>query len=187
MQPSIHVAAKDQAAPAPIQALPASAATRAPRQPRSVPDTSYEGQLNALAELDLAGLRRAWTKEMGREAPSGVGKDFLMRYLAYRLQAQAHGDIDRSTKSALEKIAHGNLSPLESSRLPGANLKPGAVLVREYKGETHQVTVLAEGYAWRGQNYTTLSAVARAITQTNWNGFVFFGLRQATSREAVNG
>jgi hypothetical protein len=49
------------------------------------------------------------------------------------------------------------------------------------------VTVLEEGYAWRGQTYTTLSAVARAITQTNWNGYVFFGLRQTTSREVDNG
>jgi hypothetical protein len=154
---------------------------------RSAPDIPDMDQLSTLAGLDLAGLRRAWTKEMGCEAPSGVGKDFLMRYLAYRHQAQAHGDIDRSTKSALEKIANGNLSPLETSRGPGANLKPGAVLVREYKGETHQVTVLEEGYAWRGQPYATLSAVARAITQTNWNGYVFFGLRQAASRETDNG
>jgi hypothetical protein len=76
---------------------------------------------------------------------------------------------------------------LETSRGPGANLKPGAILVREYKGEMHQVTVLEEGYAWQGQTYASLSAVARAITQTNWNGFVFFGLRQAASREADNG
>ena len=51
----------------------------------------------------------------------------------------------------------------------------------------HQVTVLEEGYAWQGQTYASLSAVARAITQTNWNGFVFFGLRQAASREVDNG
>jgi hypothetical protein len=123
---------------------------------------------------------------MGQEAPSGVGRDFLMRYLAYRLQAQAHWDLDRSTRSALEKIANGNLSPLETPRGPGANLKPGAVLIREYKGETHQVTVLEKGYTWQGQTYASLSAVARAITQTNWNGYVFFGLRQGASREVDN-
>jgi hypothetical protein len=173
MQPAIDAKSPDKTA-------------RARCQPRSAPDTPDPDQLSTLAGLDLAGLRRAWTKEMGREAPSGVGKDFLMRYLAYRLQAQTHGDIDRSTKSALEKIANGNLSPLETPRLPGANLKPGAVLVREYKGETHQVTVLEEGYAWQGQTYASLSAVARAITQTNWNGYVFFGLRQTASREADN-
>jgi hypothetical protein len=144
-------------------------------------------QLSTLAGLDLAGLRRAWMEEMGRQAPSGLGRDFLMRYLAYRLQAQAHGDIDRSSKCALEKIANGDLGPLETPRGPGANLKPGTVLVREYKGKMHQVTVLEEGYAWQGQTYASLSAVARAITQTNWNGFVFFGLRQATSREIDNG
>jgi hypothetical protein len=164
-----------------------SRAARTPAQPQSAIATSDEGQLSVIAELDLAGLRRAWMEEMGREAPSGVGRDFLMRYLAYRLQAQAHGDIDRRSKSALERIANGDLSPLETSRGPGANLKPGAILVREYKGEMHQVTVLEEGYAWQGQTYASLSAVARAITQTNWNGFVFFGLRQAASREADNG
>lgn len=174
MQPAIDSMSKDLAA-------------RTPRRLRPAPDTPDMEQLSILAGLDLAGLRRAWREAMGQEAPSGVGRDFLMRYLAYRLQTQAHGDIDRSTKSALEKIANGNLAPLETSCLPGANLKPGAVLVREYKGETHQVTVLEEGYAWRGQTYASLSAVARAITQTNWNGFVFFGLRQAASREADNG
>lgn len=164
-----------------------SRTARTPAQPRSALATSDEGQLSVIAELDLAGLRCAWREAMRQEAPSGVGRDFLMRYLAYRLQAQAHGDIDRSTKSVLEKIANGNLAPLETPRLPGANLKPGAVLVREYKGKMHQVTVLEEGYAWQGQTYASLSAVARAITQTNWNGFVFFGLRQAASREVDNG
>ena len=58
------------------------------------------------------------------------------------------------------------------------NLKPGTLLVREYKGEMHRVTVMAEGYAWRGQTYPTLSGVARAITGANWNGYVFFGLKK---------
>ncbi|HSZ12076.1 MAG TPA: DUF2924 domain-containing protein, partial [Rhizomicrobium sp.] len=60
---------------------------------------------------------------------------------------------------------------------PGMNLRPGTLLVREYKDEMHRVTVLVEGYSWRGKTYPTLSAVARAITGTNWNGYVFFGLR----------
>ncbi len=161
--------------------------TRRLRRLRATLGAPDEGQLNTLAGLDLTGLRRAWEKAMEQEASLGLGRDFLMRYLAYRLQVQAHGDIDRRTKGALERIANGDFGPLEAYRGPGANLKPGAVLVREYKGDTHQVTVLAEGYAWRGQTYATLSAVARAITQTNWNGYVFFGLRQATSREADNG
>src|SRR6185312_9952060 len=101
-----------------IDAMCKNQAAGTPRRPRSAPDIPDTDQLSTLAGLDLAGLRRAWAKEMGREAPSGVGKDFLMRYLAYRLQAQAHGDIDRSTKSTLEKIANGNLSPLETPRSP---------------------------------------------------------------------
>jgi len=60
----------------------------------------------------------------------------------------------------------------------GMNLKPGTLLVREYKDEMHRVTVMAEGYAWRGQTYPTLSAVARAITGANWNGYIFFGLKK---------
>jgi hypothetical protein len=65
------------------------------------------------------------------------------------------------------------------------NLKPGTLLVREYKDEMHRVAVMAEGYAWKGRTYSTLSAVARAITGANWNGYVFFGLKKKGEKAEV--
>jgi hypothetical protein len=62
-------------------------------------------------------------------------------------------------------------------------LKPGAVLVREYRGERHTVTVVPEGFSWKGMTYTSLSTIARAITGTAWNGPRFFGLREAGRKQ----
>ena len=87
----------------------------------------------------------------------------------------------------LGKLAQGDLSPIETARNSGTNLKPGTVLVREYKGELHQVTVLAERFSWQGKAYVTLSAVAYAITRANWNGYVFFGLKSKPPKVASHG
>jgi Protein of unknown function (DUF2924) len=70
-------------------------------------------------------------------------------------------------------LARGNRSRADRPR----RLKTGTVLVREYQGERHTVTVVANGFVWREATYASLSAIARAITGTNWNGPRFFGLR----------
>jgi hypothetical protein len=135
--------------------------------------------------MELTGIRWAWRKVNGRDAPQNLGRDFLVRDLAYRLQAQTHGDLDRKLKRILDRLAAGDLSVIEVENSAGTNLKPGTVLVREYKGGLHQVTVLPDGYSWKGQTHPTLSAVARAITGTNWNGYVFFGLKTKSPKEAA--
>ena len=145
-------------------------------------DSEVEKQITALGEFDLAGVRWAWREAHGRDAPQGLNRDFLMRCLAHRLQVRAHGDLDRKSKRVLDRVAGGDLSVIAASVGPGMNLKPGTVLVREYKGELHHATVLAKGYAWHDQIYPTLSAVARAITRCNWNGYVFFGLKTKSSK-----
>lgn len=150
-------------------------------------DSEVEKQLEALAVMELSGVRWAWRRANGRDAPPNLGRDFLVRRLAYRLQAQTHGDLDRKHKRTLDRLAEGDLSAIAAENSVGTNLKPGTVLVREYKGELHQVKALPEGYTWKGEFYSTLSAVARAITGTNWNGYVFFGLKTKSPKEVARG
>jgi hypothetical protein len=153
-------------------------AVRPVRQRSSRSLANLEDRLLELSKLDLAALRWAWREAFDREAPSGLGREFLLRFLSHRLQIQQLGDLDRKAKRILHRLASGDASVIAAPIGLGMNLKPGTLLVREYKGELHRVTVIAEGYAWRGHTYQTLSAVARAITGANWNGYVFFGLKK---------
>jgi hypothetical protein len=112
-------------------------------------------------------------------------KWLLARLLAYRLQAVEYGDLPRETVRMLIKIA----DQLEQGKDPfiapvvEERIKPGTILVREHGGVAHRVRVLAEGYAWNDRTYPSLSAVAKAITGTSWNGYVFFGLKERNKRK----
>jgi hypothetical protein len=105
-----------------------------------------------------------------------------MRVLAYRLQADAFGDLDKSIRRILRLGKEDGVSAPFDRRAPqtpeGVGLKAGALLVREWKGQLERVTILEEGFAWNGQTFGSLSQIAKAMTGTNWNGHRFFGLRQ---------
>jgi Protein of unknown function (DUF2924) len=103
--------------------------------------------------------------------------------LAYRIQADAFGDVDAASLQLLRTAASpsNDLSAL-IDRIDQRNqdLPPGTILTREWNGHTHRVMVVADGFAWEGQTYDSLSSVALAVTGTKWNGPRFFGLRSAT-------
>jgi Protein of unknown function (DUF2924) len=115
-------------------------------------------------------LRRRWRAEFGRKPPAGLSRDLLGRMIAMRIQEQAFGGLDRESLTFLDRLARRGVSPHR-------HLKPGTVLVREYQGERHTVTVEREGFEWQGTTYPSLSAIARAITGTAWSGPRFFALR----------
>jgi hypothetical protein len=97
--------------------------------------------------------------------------------IANRIQEEAFGTLDRATLKLLDGLAHRN-----GARRGERNLKIGTVLVRDYQGRRHTVMVAPEGYVWEGTPYSSLSAIARAITGTVWNGPRFFR-RQASPRK----
>jgi len=138
--------------------------------------TAIEIEIAHLRDLDLAGLRARWRTSFGRQAPAHLPKHLLLRLLAYRIQAQALGDLDPATNRFLDRLAGrtGEATPIAAD----AGLRPGTLLVREWNGASHRVMVLDEGFAWNGGTYKSLSTVARAITGTRWNGPRFFGLRE---------
>ena len=129
-----------------------------------------EAEVERLASLGLPGLRDAWPRRFGTP-PRMRSADLLRRILAWKLQEEAYGGLDAETRAALAKKA---VVPR------GPQLGSGARLVREWKGERHEVEVVNEGTVlYRGATYASLSEVARAITGSRWNGPRFFGLRGA--------
>jgi hypothetical protein len=147
-------------------------------RPAQAPDrtSDIENQIQVIEGLDLAGLRKHWRRKYGRQPVPGLGRNFMIRAIAYRIQADALGDLDRKTIRTLEQLAAGNADAIIHDRSPGRNLQPGTELVREYQGQHHRVTVVRDGFSWNGNTYSTLSGVAKAITGSNWNGYAFFGL-----------
>lgn len=145
-------------------------------------------ELAGFAELDLEALQRRWRRLTGRRAPEHITKQLLMRLLAYRIQADVFGDLDDQSIKLLRQIAERRFKAKQGAGVPtleslgvssrtAKSLAPGTVIGREHGGTMHHVMVLAEGFAWNGGTYRSLSEVAFAITGTRWNGPRFFGLK----------
>ena len=139
-----------------------------------------------LRDLDISGLRAHWHSVFRRRPPPQLPPHLLYRVLAYRLQAERLGDLDSESQRLLdrsgspEKAGH---RAVDLSRCT-ASLRPGTMLGREWNGQVQRVAVLADGFAWNGKTYPSLSKVAFAITGTRWNGPKFFGLRDKSSRKS---
>jgi hypothetical protein len=145
---------------------------------------SIEIEVAQLSDLDLKALRLRWQAVTGRAAPSHLPRHLLFAMLAYRIQADAFGDLDAASLRLLRTAASAsNDIPALINRIDQRNqdLPPGTILTREWNGHAHRVMVVADGFAWEGQTYDSLSSVALAVTGTKWNGPRFFGLRSATS------
>lgn len=141
---------------------------------------TIEVEIARLRDLEVSDLRSRWHAVWGRPAPPHLPGHLLFRLLAYRLQADHWGDLDAETKRLLDGCASDEQAAqtaLARSR-QNTELRPGTILGREWNGRMHRVAVLAEGFAWNGQTYPSLSRVALAITGTRWNGPKFFGLRE---------
>jgi Protein of unknown function (DUF2924) len=152
-------------------------------------ERAVEDEIAHLRGLDLRGLRARWQSIFGRQAPSHLTRHLLFSVIAYRLQADRFGDLDHATRQVLDRTV-GEAGPAMSARLASfdqkqTTLTPGTVLVREWDRQSQRVMVLADGFAWNGQTYDSLSKVAFAITGTKWNGPRFFGLRDKEGRSAT--
>jgi hypothetical protein len=139
---------------------------------RSVDPAAIEAEVDHVRSLGIDALRRRWRLMFEKTPPAGLTKDIMARMIAYRIQEEAFGGLDRETARLLDRLARGE-KPNELNR----RLKAGTVLVREYQGERHTVTVVPDGFVWQDTTYSSLSTIARAITGTAWNGPRFFGLR----------
>ena len=164
----------------------------APTPGASLPlDASLLSIVANLEGLDLDGLRRQWRAHLGGEAPAHLSRWLLMKVLAYRLQSDAFGDIDKTIRRILRSGKEDGVGAPFDRRAPqtreGFGLKAGALLVREWNGRLERVVILEGGFAWNGWTFGSLSQIAKAMTGTNWNGHRFFGLRQGGTLAADAG
>jgi hypothetical protein len=139
--------------------------------PRQMTDpAAIEAEIERLRSCAPDELRRRWRVTFGRTPLVCFSKDLLARMIACRLQELAFGGLDRESLAFLDRLA-------QQAGARRRQLKVGTVLVRDYQGQRHTVTVAHDGFDWQGRSYPSLSAIARAITGTAWSGPRFFGLR----------
>jgi hypothetical protein len=141
-------------------------------------DPGVLARVAALQTMPMPDLKAKW-RELFDTEPPAYNRKFLVSRLAYRIQELAFGGLKPDTVERLkvlgEQLDGGNIN---IRRLRGDD-RPiaGTRLIREWQGIEQTVTVLADGYEWQGRPYQSLSAVARAISGTRWNGWTFFGLK----------
>jgi hypothetical protein len=143
---------------------------------------TVEDEIAHLRDLDLRGLRARWQSMFQRSPPSHVPRYLLFAVLAFQIQADRDGDLDHETRKVLDRTDVNETGSAMANRLEKLDRKrteltPGTVLVREWDRQSHRVMVLADGFAWNGQTYDSLTKIAFAMTGTRWNGPRFFGLR----------
>jgi hypothetical protein len=154
---------------------------KAPALPRPGEDPATDGailtQLTALQHMTVNELKKKWEALLGTTAPNNA-RAFLELRIGYRIQELTYGGLSRDTRRTLELLADEVEGKIVRKNMVAdpRNPLPGTRLIREWDGTEHTVTVLGDGYAWQGRKYRSLSAIARLITGTNWNGFRFFSL-----------
>ncbi|MDX2035053.1 MAG: DUF2924 domain-containing protein [Isosphaeraceae bacterium] len=146
-------------------------------RPRPRAQERLNADLKALPDLPREELKRRWLDLYGTPCPVQISRRLLTRALAYRMQENVYGGLDKITLRKLEKAA----SALAAGRPvgpPDSKIKPGVRLVREWHGTLHEVTVLEQGVQYWNKVWPSLSAVAREITGVRWSGPRFFGLKE---------
>lgn len=153
-------------------------------------------EVAAMERMTVDELRRKYAEVFG-EQTGGRNKQWLIKRIAWRMQANVEGDLsERARRRALELANDADLrvtpprEPKKDENLPvvtkGVQIDcdnriplPGTILKREYKGRIVRVRVLQNGFECEGERFKSLTAIAKSVTGKHWNGFHFFGLRNA--------
>jgi hypothetical protein len=143
-------------------------------------DPAVEAELARLAGMPIAQLRIRYREVFRGDPPTAFGPDLLRRSIAHRIQEKAYGGLSRSAQRLLDQMMKAFAAKPGGKIVLPRRIKPGSVLVREWKGKSHRVMVLADGFAYDGETHSNLSEIAVLITGTRWNGPRFFGLRSKT-------
>ena len=149
----------------------------------AIQPTDVLARLAGLKTASTPGLKQQW-RQLFDTQPPAFNRAYLQSRLSYRIQELAYGGLKPATIARLEALGEqldgGNVTVRRMRT--GDRPLAGTRLIREYRGVEHTVTVMNDGYAWQGRPYRSLSAIARAITGTRWNGLVFFGIRRPGAR-----
>jgi hypothetical protein len=151
-----------------------------PGRPDATTNDPMATAIASLMDKGVDALRETWFQRFRLSAPPIPSADILRRLFAWRLQAEAYGDLDPATATSLKRsraaVANGK------APTPGMGLRAGTILVREWRGVTHRVLALDAGFEHEGKRYGSLSEVARAISGTRWSGPRFFGIEERPTR-----
>jgi hypothetical protein len=134
---------------------------------------AVKAEIERLLSLSPGEVRMLWRKRFRKNVPRAVTTQLLVRTLAWKIQEEAFGGHDAATLKLLKAFANQDADKVVLFR----KLKPGTTVIREYQGARHIVTITEGGFVWEGRAYSSLSAIALAITGAKWNGPRFFGLR----------
>jgi Protein of unknown function (DUF2924) len=145
-------------------------------------DRSEKG-LDSLCTLKPDQLAERWHELYGTAMPALLRRSVIIQALAYRLQEKAFGGLKPATRRLLESVAGRGSEHRTAKSRTRRSAQTGTVLVREWHGTKHQVTVLKDGFIFKGKHSESLSKIAREITGTRWSGPLFFGLRSRQERE----
>jgi DUF2924 family protein len=157
---------------------------------RNVPEKERQklsAEIALLESLDVAQLKTRWNILYETEAPTRFSRELLMRAVAYRMQERVLGGLKPATRRLFERVARDASTRRPIRVAPVRQLASGALLIREWGGTKHQVTVLESGVMFRGKPYRSLSEVARVITGNRWSGPLFFGLKARPKEVSADG
>lgn len=145
--------------------------------------SSMLAQLAALKGAAAPVLKARW-RELFDTEPPAYNRRFLESRLAYRIQELAHGGLSREATERLKAMAqqYANQKPADRKARPPLRPVAGTKLIREWEGVEHCVNVRHDDFEYLGRPYKSLSSVARQITGTKWNGWVFFGLKNSVGK-----
>jgi hypothetical protein len=156
---------------------------------RMVSDIKTEKLAQELKDLETRGddeLKNRWRRLYGTNPPQKIHRSLLIAAVAHRIQESALGPLRSSVRRNLMQAANNPATSRPSPHHPSPRPRTGTVLVRDWGGVIHQVTVLEDGIVLRGKRYKSLSEVARVITGSRWSGPLFFGLK-STAKEQNHG
>jgi hypothetical protein len=141
-------------------------------------------EISDLMTFDIEGLREKWAQLFGFNPSPLLSRLFIIRSIAYRLQEKVFGGLKPSVQRLLDQVYDAGPGA-DLAQLPKKRASAGTILIREWRGIRHRVTVLNDSVIYRGQRYKSLSEVARLITGARWSGPRFFGVTHRT-KEAAN-
>jgi Protein of unknown function (DUF2924) len=128
-------------------------------------------------------LRLIWSEVTKNSKISGLRPELMIPLLAYKIQERVHGGLPLEVIRELRKISESLRSGTKIQTPAHNRFQPGTRLIRLWGGETHEVTIHADGFEYRGESFSNLSEIARKITGVRRSGPAFFGTKIATSRK----
>jgi Protein of unknown function (DUF2924) len=140
-------------------------------------------QIAKLHSLSRQELLQWWQRSFGTPAATGLRREILIPFLAYRLQENESGGLQPATRRELARIARNLETAASGKPSVRKKIKLGTRLYRRWRGDMHEVLVVQDGFEYRGDGYASLSMIANKITGTRWSGPAFFGLNTTTAAD----